>query len=448
MSLQTRLLFVHEERDIRHHFCENLCAEDFLLKTVPDSREALKVLKIFPADIVMLCIVGDGLALLDEIRTHIPDGIIVAVVNNDTSKEVLNAVKLGGYNYVLMPFDFGAIRELIRNRLLKTSFEGKERRKRYRFENLIGRNIKMLDVYQKVNDVAVANTTVLITGETGTGKELVAEAIHSRSARKSGPLIRVNCAAFTETLINSELFGYEKGAFSGAMALKKGCFELADNGTILLDEIGDIPLQTQTCLLRLLDSGSFQRVGGVKTLKTNSRIICATNLDLWHMVQEKLFREDLFYRINVVSIHMPPLRERKSDIPLLARYFLKKYCGQIGKDISHIPDSTMEMLHRYDWPGNVRELANVIEQAVVFCKRKELALHNLPLKVRETSLPKAFILNLASRSLPDAASALIQNVLAETGWNMKQAAEKLDIARGTLYSKIKKYGIEKPRSGD
>jgi len=332
--------------------------------------------------------------------------------------------------------------------LEKTSFAGKERRKEYRSEKLIGRDIKMLDLFQKIDDIAATNATVLITGETGTGKELAAEAIHFRSSRKSGPLIRVNSAGYTEALINSELFGHEKGAFTGATALKKGYFELADKGSIFLDEIGDIPVQTQISLFRVLDSGAFQRVGGVKTIKVDTRIICATNKDLWHEVKKKRFRKDLYYRINVVPIRMPPLRERKSDIPLLAAYFLKRYNVQTGKDISHISGPAMALLRRHDWPGNVRELATVIEQMVVFCKKNKVTPDDLPCKLHETPGSRPFTLTLTSRSLPEAESALIRKVLNETDWNLKQAAEKLDIARGTLYSKIKKYGIEKSHSGD
>jgi two-component system NtrC family response regulator/two-component system response regulator HydG len=241
-------------------------------------------------------------------------------------------MKAGAYDYILKPFDFHAIRMLIEKItghkaiLGKSIFLGKEHRKGYRFENIIGQDPKIFEIFQKIIDVAVTNVTVLITGESGTGKELIADAIHFRSPRRSEPLVRVNCAALTETLINSELFGHEKGAFTGATAQKKGHFELADRGTILLDEIGDIPLPTQISLLRVLESKTFQRVGGSTTLKVDTRVICATNKDLSDTVKEKLFREDLFDRINVVPIHMPPLRERKSDVPLLAKHFLRRYC--------------------------------------------------------------------------------------------------------------------------
>ena len=303
----------------------------------------------------------------------------------------------------------------------------------------------MFHVFQKIIDVAETNATVLINGETGTGKELIADSIHFGSPRRSQPLIKVNCAALTETLINSELFGHEKGAFTGATAQKKGHFELADKGTIFLDEIGDIPIPTQISLLRVLESGTFQRVGGTRTLKVDTRVICATNKDLFSAVKEKLFREDLFYRINVVPIHMPPLRERKSDIPLLANQLLKKYCTETKKNIHRISRAAMNILIRYNWPGNVRELANIIENAVIFCKGRELIPANLPEEMRKTTQKKGFTLVLSSRSLPLAEATMIHKVLEETSWNLKQAAKELDIARGTLYSKMKKYGIESPQ---
>lgn len=454
MSLKTRLLFVDKDKDSQHLFYENLHDENLLIQTASNGREALERIKNFPVDIVMLCIGQDGLIHLDEIHACEPSNFIVAVADSAAEQERAKAMQLGAYDYLLKPLDFDAVRALIkkinnhRKVLEKSSFVEHERRKKHRFENFIGRDPKMLEIYNKIDDIAATDATVLITGESGTGKELVAEAIHYRSSRRASPLIRVNCAAFTETLINSELFGHEKGAFSGAAAMKKGCFELADKGTIFLDEIGDIPLLTQIALLRVLDSGSFQRVGGGKTLKVNTRIICATNKDLWHEVKEKRFREDLFYRIDVVPIHMPPLRERKSDIPLLSTHFLKRYAVQTGKNITRISGPAMETLRQYDWPGNVREFANIIEQAVVFCKKMEIAPDNLPRKMHGAPSSKSFALALTSSSLPEAESTLIRKVLNETDWNIKQTARDLNIARGTLYSKIKKYGIEKPHSGD
>jgi len=454
MISTTRLLFVDDEGPIRRLFRSVMGQdESVLLETVSDGKEALKKLKTFPADIVitdMKMPKMGGLALLEEIRIRYPDIFVVILTAYGSIEDAVKAMKAEAYDYILKPFDFDTIRRMIdkitdhKKILQKSIFLGKERRKKYRFENIIGQNPKIFHVFQKIMDVAETDVTVLINGETGTGKELITNSIHFGSPRRFQPLIKVNCAALTETLINSELFGHEKGAFTGATAQKRGHFELADRGTIFLDEIGDIPIPTQISLLRVLESKTFQRVGGTTTLKVDTRVICATNKDLSHAIKEKLFREDLFYRINVAPIHIPPLRERKSDIPLLANHFLRKYCTETKKNIHRISRAAINILIRYNWPGNVREMSNTIENAVIFCKGRELIPANLPEELRKTTRKKGFTLVLSSRSLPLAEATMIHKVLEETNWNLKQAAKELDIARGTLYSKIKKYGIKRP----
>lgn len=452
MNSKTKILFVDDEEAVRFFFREGLINEALEIETASDGKEALKKLKTFPADIVITDVRMpnmDGLTLLEEIRMRYPDIFVVVVTAYGSVEDAVKAMKAGAYDYVLKPFDFDTIRRVIekitghKRMLEKNIFLGNERRKRYRFKNIIGQDPKMFEIFRKIIDVADTNATVMINGESGTGKELIAEAIHFESSRKSETLIRVNCAALTETLINSELFGHEKGAFTGATAQKKGHFELADKGTIFLDEIGDIPIPTQISLLRVLESGTFQRVGGTSTLKVDARVICATNKDLSHAVKEKLFREDLFYRINVVPLHLPPLRERKADIPLLANHFLKRYSTETKKNILRISKAAMKILIRYEWPGNVRELANAIENAVVFCKGGEIIPADLTEELRVTSHTKEFDLRLSSRSLPLVEATMIRKVLEETDWNLKQAAKELYIARGTLYSKMKKYVIEK-----
>jgi len=374
MISTTRLLFVDDEGPIRRLFRSVMGQdESVLLETVSDGKEALKKLKTFPADIVitdMKMPKMGGLALLEEIRIRYPDIFVVILTAYGSIEDAVKAMKAEAYDYILKPFDFDTIRRMIdkitdhKKILQKSIFLGKERRKKYRFENIIGQNPKIFHVFQKIMDVAETDVTVLINGETGTGKELITNSIHFGSPRRFQPLIKVNCAALTETLINSELFGHEKGAFTGATAQKRGHFELADRGTIFLDEIGDIPIPTQISLLRVLESKTFQRVGGTTTLKVDTRVICATNKDLSHAIKEKLFREDLFYRINVAPIHIPPLRERKSDIPLLANHFLRKYCTETKKNIHRISRAAINILIRYNWPGNVREMSNTIENAV------------------------------------------------------------------------------------
>jgi transcriptional regulator with PAS, ATPase and Fis domain len=272
---------------------------------------------------------------------------------------------------------------------------------------------------------------------------LIADAIHAGSARCGAPFIQVNCAALTEQLINSALFGHEKGAFTGAASRKTGFFEAASGGTIFLDEIGDIPMQTQVALLRVLELGSFQRVGGTETIRVDVRVICATNKELPAAIRDKTFREDLYYRINVVSLTAPPLKARKSDIPLLVDFFLEKYRRKTARDIAGISRPALSLLCDYAWPGNVRELANTIERAVVFCQGRNILPEHLPKEIRDGSADD-FSLTLHDSSLSSAEAVLIRTVLEQKDWHLSQAAEALGIARGTLYSKMEKYRIHRP----
>ena len=444
MSAKIRILFVDDEEPIRSLFCKAMEKSPVLVQTACDGEEALGKLESFPADIVITDVVMpkmDGHSLLKQIKLQYPSIFVIVITGKGSVEDAVESMKTGAYDYVMKPFDFNRIQNLIEKiaghkKLLQNNFLPGE-------VNIVGQDPKMFEIFRRINQVAKTDATVLIVGETGTGKELIAEAIHHRSPRRKGPLAKVNCAALTETIINSELFGHEKGAFTGAVTQKKGHFENADGGTIFLDEIGDIPLWTQISLLRILETGTFQRVGGTKTLEVNTRFICATNKDLSKAVSEKVFREDLYYRINVVSIQVPPLRERKSDIPLLANHFLKKYSSATGKDLYAISKAAMELLIRYNWPGNVRELTNVIENAVIFSNGREITSDVLPKEMIEAPQSKEFTLTLPSKSLPLAESTLIRKVLEETSWNLKQAAKDLNIARGTLYSKMKKYGIER-----
>jgi DNA-binding NtrC family response regulator len=454
-SVKTRILFADKNRESCNLFQKILIGEHIHIETSHNIATTLKILESSPLEIVIISDITDQETLLNKIQYRHPGVSTVTVFESDSQEKAVKTMGMETSDYsILKPFDFYSISSLInkirdhRNVLEKKNYSGRDRRKNYRFENFVGQHPAMLDVFQKIRDVAVTNSSVLITGETGTGKELVAEAIHYRSLRRSRNLIRVNCAALTKNLINSELFGHEKGAFSGAETKKSGYFEHADNGTVFLDEIGDIPIPTQIALLRVFDSGSFQRVGGTSTLKVDVRLICATNKNLSLAVEQKIFREDFFHRINVVPISIPPLRERKSDIILLADHFLNICNTKTGKNISGFSDSAKKLLLQYNWPGNIRELTNVIERAVVFCKKNKITPHILPASICKQSGSKPFALTLTSPSLPEAESALIKKVLEESDWNLKQAAEKLNIARGTLYSKINKFGLNKHGPGD
>jgi transcriptional regulator with PAS, ATPase and Fis domain len=295
----------------------------------------------------------------------------------------------------------------------------------------------MQEVFDLIERVAPTDSTVLITGESGTGKELVAQAIHGNSARCYMPFIAVSCGALPETLLESELFGYERGAFSGADHRKRGRFEMADKGTLFLDEIGDISLKTQVDLLRILQQKEFSRLGSEELIKVDVRILAATNRDLKTAIREKRFREDLFYRLNVISIHIPPLRQRKEDIPLLANAFIQKYCLEMNKEEVKIAPSALKLLMDYDWPGNVRELENIIERALVIGQGQKIEADGLPFSRRDLApadLPK---------SLKKMESVHIRRILKEANWNISKAARELDIDRQTLYNKIDKYGITK-----
>lgn len=453
MKADTTILYVDDDKTLQKTFFGVMQKEkQFHIVTASTGIEALQLLKTTPTDIVFTDIKMpemDGLTLLKKIREQFPDIFVIAITGYGSIEDAVYAMKLGAYDYLQKPFDFYLIKMLLEKivehrQLIKASVVRLEdRRKRYRFENIIGQDRKMFKIYEMINAVSKTSASVLITGESGTGKELIAEAIHYRSNRRNKPFHRVNCAALTESIINSELFGHEKGAFTGADSQKIGLFEKANEGTLFLDEIGDIPLQTQVSLLRVLETGTFQRVGGTHTIRINTRILCATNQDLSDAIHGKRFREDLFYRINVVSIDVPPLRDRNLDIPLLALYFMEKYSRESAKNIKGISKSAIKILNQYHWPGNVRELGNVIKHALIFCKTNKIQPANLPENIKTAFQNKKFRLTLTSSSLPLAEATLIQKVLNENHWNLKQAAMELEIARGTLYSKIKKYRLKK-----
>ena len=326
------------------------------------------------------------------------------------------------------------------NAMLKTRLQ-----QEHSFHNIIGTSNEMRDVYEKVTQVSRANTTVLIRGESGTGKELIAQAIHYNSRRSDKPFIRVNCAAIPETLIESEFFGYEKGAFTGAMAAKKGRFELADGGTIFLDEIGDLSQMTQVKLLRVLQEQEFERVGGVQTLKVDVRIIAATNADLEKLIEIGKFREDLYYRLNVFSILMPPLRERKSDILLLADHFMLKYSRKHQKNIKRISTPAIDMLEQYHWPGNVRELENCIESSILMCEDQVLHSYHLPPTLQTADSSGTHMRMSLEKSVASYEKELIQDALKSSRGNRARAARLLDTSERIISYKIEKYDIDVKR---
>jgi len=358
----------------------------------------------------------------------------------------------GGCNCVTKDMDIieiilaqstGAIRRAIAHeeeiRELRTRIE-----KTSGFGDLIGKDPQMQVIYKLIEDVAPTDATVLIQGESGTGKELVARAIHFNSLRTGAPFIVINCSAYPTTLLESELFGHEKGAFTGAVRQKAGRFEQADGGTVFLDEIGEISPTAQIKLLRILQSRRFERVGGEKTLTANTRILAATNKDLQLEVKTGSFREDLFYRLNVIPIQVPPLRNRRNDVPLLARYFLEKFADEQNKAVERFSPEAMRLLLDYDWPGNVRELENSVEHATVIVKGKYVEVSELPVVIQQSKARVSKNDKGSHRSIVENEINLLKEVLAECNWNKKETAAKLGISRSTLYEKLKKYNITKP----
>jgi len=388
----------------------------------------------------------DGIEVLRRVKAHdenIPVILITAYASVETAIE---AMRLGAYDYVMKPIDLRRVgvvlSKAVANRALTKENSELRRRldEKFGFEKIIGDSVPMKKMFELVRQVADTRTVVLIEGESGTGKELVAQAIHNNSSRRSGPFICVNCAAITETLLESELFGHEKGAFTGAIQQKKGRFELADGGSLFLDEIGEMPASMQAKLLRVLQEYSFERVGGTKTIKVDVRVIAATNSPLEERVKAGTFREDLFYRLNVVPIKLPPLRERRDDIPLLVCHFIREYAERNGTPPKTITRRAMDQMCAYDWPGNVRELQNVVQNMLITSKEDELDVKNLPERIRP-SLPDSrgvFPVGLTMKQLEEQA---ILKTLEHTGGNRKRAAEMLGIGLRTLHRKLRQYGM-------
>lgn len=447
---KTRLLYVDDEAAYRRIFCREMGADSrFHIETAESGAAALRLLESYRADIVLSDLSMpemDGIALLQEIRQRHPETFVLILTGVNSTSEAVRAMKAGAYDYILKPFDVTLLvmqLEKIRKHRQLLRGHSECRGAECHFEKMVGQDPAMFELFECIRRTAPTNATVLIRGESGTGKELIAAALHARSTRGGRIFVPVNCAALSENLINSALFGHEKGAFSGADKRRSGFFEHAHGGTIFLDEIGDIPLQTQVALLRVLELGTFQRVGGTETIKVDTRIICATNRNLEVAISEKTFRDDLYYRLNVVTLTAPALRQRRSDIPLLADYFLRKYNREHNKAIKSINRAALDLLCAYRWPGNVRELANAVARAVVFCSGPELLPTHFPAEVGEVERGGDFNLNLTSSFLPEIEATVIRRVLQAKQWNLSRAAEALGIARGTLYSKIKSYGLEK-----
>jgi len=450
MSPQIRILVVDDDEVTCNLLEEVLIKEGYAVDKALHGREAIDKGEQTPYDVVLTDIkmIGvDGLEVLKAYRQRNPETIIIMMTAFGSIETAIRAIKEGAYDYVSKPFKLEEIkmtiqRALEQSRLLQENlFYRQELITKYKLENIVGRSPQMLQVYKTIARVAESRSTVLIVGESGTGKELLARAIHFNSLRANKPFVAVDCGSLAETLLESELFGHVRGAFTGAVTSKKGLFEEADGGTCFLDEVGNISLSTQAKLLRVLQEHEVKRVGSTDTIKIDVRVVAATNKNLEQMVAEKKFREDLFYRLNVVSIHLPSLRERADDIPLLIDHFLRKYAAENKKPAPQISPEALALLKRHHWPGNVRELENVIERAVTLSHHSLILLEDLPRHLRVESFMEA------ARSLPshiplsELEKLYIQKILQETGGNKKKAAAILGIDRRTLYRMAARYGI-------
>ena len=451
---QTRILIMDDEARERTRIEAFLAQKGYDVLAVGSAPEAVDAIRRerFEAFLTDCNVPGvDALRTSDEVRKINPDMAVIIMTAFGTIETAVKAIKAGAYDYLPKPIDLDQLVVLLervseRQNLIRENTELKERlRDRYKFDEIVSTSHAMEEALNLAGRVASSNATVLLRGESGTGKELVAKAIHYNSPRAAFPLVKVNCAALPETLLESELFGHEKGAFTGATARRIGRFEAADRGTLFLDEIGELAPGMQVKLLRALQEREFERVGGNQTIKTDVRVIAATNRDLEKAIKDGAFREDLYYRLNVVSVVIPPLRERKEDIPGLLDFFIKKYGEENKKNISAISAEARDLLMRYTYPGNVRELENIIERAVVLSKRGLITSADLPIHIQtaitEGKAPSRDLQGSLNETLDTVERGLILEALKETGGVQTRAAERLGISERVLRYKLKKFKI-------
>jgi len=452
MKGKTRILVVDDEESHRIMLRAVLRDEGYEVAEAADGSEAVRAVEGESFDLVLLDVrmkTMDGIEALNEIRKISPLIPVLIMTAYASVKTAVEALKAGAFDYLTKPLDIEELKILIEKalelyHLREENLTLKERLgDRFDFSKIIGKSRKMRDLFDTLSLVAPTDATILILGESGTGKELVANAIHHNSLRKIQPFIKVSCSALPETLLESELFGHEKGSFTGAIARREGRFQLAHRGSIFLDEVGEMSPTTQMKLLRVLQEKEFEPLGSAQTLKVDVRVIAAANKDLSREVKEGRFREDLFYRLNVVPVSLPPLRERKEDIPALAHHFFEFYRDKNQKGLRDISNKAMDLLTRYDWPGNIRELENCLERAVIMARGEVIAPADLPpaiqaLSGREEGQGLAFPSGI---SLDEVEKALILKTLEETGGNRSRAAEILRINRRTLLNKLKEYGM-------
>jgi two-component system response regulator PilR (NtrC family) len=446
-----KILVVDDEKSMREILEIFLKSEGYGVSVAENGEKAIEAVKKDIFDLIITDMkmpkVG-GLELLKNVKQITPDTVVVIVTAFGTTESAVAAMKLGAYDYIQKPFQMDDIRLVVKNALEKQKLQKdvsilKQQLKPPSLENIIGKSQSMQTLFSVISKTSESNASVLITGESGTGKELVAKAIHSLSPRKDNHFVAINCAAIPEGLLESELFGHMKGAFTGAASNKQGLFELANEGTLFLDEIGEMPINLQAKLLRVIEGGTFRRVGGVSDINVDVRIISATNKNVQALIEQKYFREDLYFRLNVLSVKIPPLRERGDDIPLLVDHFLKKLAG----DKKRFSNPAIELLKNYEWKGNVRELENIIERMVLLCDNEVMDAKHLPDEISSVSRAEKVVVPSGGmdieKLMEDTEKAYLMNALQRTNGVKTEAARLLNLTFRSFRHKLKKYGIDR-----
>lgn len=441
------ILIIDDEKNIREGLGAAFEMEGYDVRLAANGKEGLDAVSRGGIDLVITDLRMDGISgeeVLRRVTTETPGIPVIVLTGHGSIDSAVDAMRNGAYDFLTKPLNLDRLSLIVKRALesrelkLKHDELTEQIADAHTFDNMIGKSTEMQKVFAMIKKAAPAKASVLITGESGSGKELVADAIHNLSPRKNNSFVKVHCAALSETLLESELFGHEKGAFTGAEKMQKGRFELAHGGTIFLDEIGEINQNVQVKLLRVLQDKKFERVGGEETIEVDVRVVAATNKNLEEEVQAGRFREDLYYRLNVIHINVPPLRERRDDIPLLINSFLKEYAEENGKNITGVESRARSSLYKYSWPGNIRQLRNCIESAVVMCSGNEITLADLPPTVSEASADEVISVQIGT-TLFDAEKTIIMETLAANNGNKSKTADVLGIGRKTLHRKLLEF---------
>ena len=453
-----KILIVDDELNMRLVLQAMLKKEGYAVTTASNGMEALKILKADQMDIVVTDLKMpklDGMGLLGEIIRDYPSIPVIIITAHGTIATAVDALKKGAFDYITKPFEQDELKQVIQKAVKTRRLDEDEALlnpddiDRY---GIIGSSDRITEIFETIKRVAPTTTTILITGETGTGKELIARAIHRNSPRKNNPFIKINCAAIPESLMESELFGYEKGAFTGAATKKQGRFELAHKGTLFLDEVGELPKDMQVKLLQVIQEQEFERVGGLQTIKVDVRLITATNRNLFEDVKDGRFREDLYYRLNVIPAHLPPLRERKEDIPVLIGFFIEKFNKKLDRSVKYIDEKVTNLLIQYAWPGNIRELENLVERMILMARSDTIVFADLPSELKtaiesDSTSPSGIrqkpFKDIMKNHMEDIEKQMIISVLEECGNNVTRAAKQLGLSRKGLQLKMMKYKLRR-----